>query len=69
MQYERNYANYMPLMRVCFLLALYLANTKATKKANTELHKLLMHLHTLLSLTGEMPLPYISDCAPLLLCI
>lgn len=47
-QCERKYANYMLLMCVCFLLAPYqhLANTAATKKANTKLHKLLVHLHT-----------------------
>ena len=59
-QYERRYTNYMLLMCVCFLLALYqhLANTTATKEANTKLHELVMHLHALFSVMGVMPLLY-----------
>lgn len=76
MQYERKYANYTLLMCICFLLPLYqhLATAMATKKANTESHKLLVHLHTHLPATGAMPLPHffrlcVSLAAYLVQCI
>jgi len=69
-QHERKYANYMLLMHVCFLLALYqhLANTTATEAANTKLHKLLKRLNVLLSVMAVMPLPYFFQAVLLSFC-